>query len=50
MRDPVLRQRVHKGTRDVILAGNVGKTLRTVFSSQNLVTHCPNAPLAAVTL
>ena len=37
--DAVLGQSVQQRPRDVVLAGNVGETLRTVFSGQNLVTH-----------
>ena len=37
--DAVLAERVHQGAGDVVLAGDVGKALRTVFSGQNLVTH-----------
>jgi hypothetical protein len=39
MRDPILAQRIHQGTGDVVLTGNVGKALRTIFSSQNLIAH-----------
>ena len=33
-------ERVQQRARDVVLAGHVGKALRTVFPGQNLITHC----------
>jgi hypothetical protein len=32
VRDAVLGERIHQGMSDVVLASNVGKTLRTIFS------------------
>ena len=37
--DAVLFERVHQGAGDVVLAGHVGKALRTIFAGQYLVTH-----------
>ena len=42
MRNPVLGQGVQQRARNVILAGDVGKPLRTILASQNLVTHAIN--------
>ena len=39
VRDAVLGEGVQQGARDVVLAGHVGKALRTIFSGQNLITH-----------
>ena len=36
---PVLSKSIEQCARDVILAGDVGKALRTVFACQNLITH-----------
>ena len=46
VRDAVLRERIQQRARDVVLAGNVGKALRTVFPGQNLITHAEPAPPA----
>ena len=37
--DAVLREGVDQGAGDVVLAGDIGKALRTVFSGQYLVGH-----------
>ncbi len=37
--DAVLAEGVHQGAGDVVLSGDVGEALRTVFSGQNLITH-----------
>jgi len=42
MRNPVLGQCVQKGACNVVLPGYVGKPLRTIFASQNLITHAIN--------
>jgi hypothetical protein len=39
MRDPLLLQRVQERARDMLLPRHIGKFLRTIFSSQNLVSH-----------
>ncbi len=44
VRDAVLLKRVQQGTRHVVLAGHVGKALRTIFPGQNLITHAIDAP------
>ena len=44
VRDPVLRKGIQQSARNVILPGDVGKALRTIFASQNLVTHPKNYP------
>jgi hypothetical protein len=47
MRNSVLGKRIHQRTRNVILAGHVGKALRTIFPGQNLITHCETRSSAA---
>ena len=39
MRNAVLLQRIQERARHMVLAGYVGKALRTIFSGQNLVAH-----------
>jgi hypothetical protein len=39
VRDAVLGEGVEQGARDVILAGDVGKFLWPILTSQNLITH-----------
>src|ERR1700739_998371 len=46
--DAVLRERVQQCTCDVVLAGYVGKALRTIFASQYLVTHAINNSLGPI--
>ena len=42
--DAVLAEGVEQGAGDVVLAGHVGKALRTIFPGQNLITHVESAP------
>jgi hypothetical protein len=44
VRNAVLLQRVHESVRNVVLASHVGKALRPVFASQNLITHAGTTP------
>src|SRR6478609_297866 len=39
MRDPLLLNRIFQGAGDVFLTNHLGKTLRTVFTRQNLIAH-----------
>ncbi len=39
VRDAILAERIEQRARDVVLAGNVGEALRSIFSGQNLVGH-----------
>jgi hypothetical protein len=39
MRNPPLLQRIHQRPRDMILPRHIGKFLRAIFPSQNLVSH-----------
>ena len=41
------RQGIQQRARHMVLAGHVGKTLRTILPGQNLVTHAESAPRAA---
>ena len=47
VRNAVLAERIHQRARHVVLAGHVGKALRTVFSGQNLITHVCALPSKA---
>jgi hypothetical protein len=42
MGDPFLLQSVGQGTGNVLLAGNIGEALRTVFAGENLISHRTN--------
>jgi hypothetical protein len=39
MSNPALRQGVHQRARDVVLSGNIGEKLRTVFAGKYEVSH-----------
>ncbi len=42
MGQPILGDRIFQGARDVGLTDQIVKSLRPIFSGENLVAHAPN--------
>jgi hypothetical protein len=42
MGHPLLFESVDQGTSDVLLAGDIGEALGTVFAGENLISHRRN--------